>query len=51
MQRKILHFVEVEGCKYREVGEKLDMRVEAVKMVVFRARRRIASDMEKVAAG
>ena len=28
-----------------------DMRVEAVKMVVYRARKRLSADMERAAAG
>ena len=50
LQRRILHSVEVEGRKYRDVAEQLGMRAEAVKMVVFRGRRRILQLMERAAA-
>ncbi len=48
LQKRILHLVEIDGFKYREIGEQLGMRVEAVKMVVFRARRRLMSEMARV---
>ena len=50
LQRRILHAVEVEGLKYREVAERMGMRAEAVKMVVFRGRRRILQLLERAAA-
>lgn len=40
-ERLVLHLVEVEGQRYAEVAERLRIRPEALKMVVFRARRRI----------
>lgn len=40
-ERLVLHLVEVEGRRYAEVAERLGIRPEALKMVVFRARRRI----------
>ena len=45
-ERCVLHAVEVAGLRYAELGERLGLRPEAVKMVVFRARRRI---LERVA--
>lgn len=40
-ERFVLEKVEVEGRRYAELGVLLGMRPEALKMVVFRARRRI----------
>jgi RNA polymerase sigma factor (sigma-70 family) len=40
-ERLVLHLVEVEGRRYAEIAERLGIRPEALKMVVFRARRRI----------
>ena len=48
LQRSVLDRVAMQGKNYREVAECLGMRVEAVKMVAFRARRRMASDMAKL---
>lgn len=48
LQRSVLERVAMQGKNYREVAESLGMRVEAVKMVAFRARRRMASDMAKL---
>lgn len=50
LQRRILHAVEVEGLRYRELAERMGMRSGAVKMVVFRGRRRILQLMERAAA-
>ena len=49
LQQRVMHRVAIEGQNYRQVAGALDMRVEAVKMVVFRARRRIAADMARMA--
>ncbi len=51
LQRRVLHLVEIEGKKYREVGEELGMRSEAVKMVVYRARRSLHAALLRAAAG
>ena len=51
LQKRVLHRVEVLGQGYREIGDDLGMRVEAVKMVVYRARKRIHEDMSRAAAG
>ena len=40
-ERLVLYMVEVRGKRYAEVAKVLGMRPEALKMVVFRARRRI----------
>lgn len=40
--RRVLHLVEVEGRPYREAAEILGVRPGNLKMLVFRARRRIA---------
>lgn len=45
-ERFVLQMVEVRGLRYAEVAELLGIRPEALKMVVFRARRRIASRIE-----
>lgn len=51
LQRRVLHRVEIQGRNYRDVAGELDMRVEAVKMVVYRARKRLSADMQRAAAG
>lgn len=48
LQRNVLDRVAMQGKNYREVAECLGMRVEAVKMVAFRARRRMSSDLQKL---
>lgn len=40
-ERFVLQMVEVHGMRYAELARELDVRPEALKMVVFRARRRI----------
>ncbi|MEZ5990046.1 MAG: RNA polymerase sigma factor [Planctomycetota bacterium] len=49
LQRSVLDRVAGLGHSYKEIAAELGMRVEAVKMVAFRARRRLSSDMERVA--
>ncbi len=51
LQQRVLHRVEVLGWNYRAVGTEFGMRVEAVKMVVYRARKRLQADMQRAAAG
>ena len=46
----VLQKVEVEGARYAEVGQALGMRPDALKMVVFRARRRVLSRMAAMMA-
>jgi RNA polymerase sigma factor (sigma-70 family) len=43
----VLQMVEVRGLRYAEIGGVLRIRAEAVKMVVFRARRRIFERMNR----
>ncbi len=47
-ERFVLTCVEIRGMRYAEIGEVLSVRPEALKMVVFRARRRLASRMEQL---
>jgi len=44
-ERFVLQMVEVRGLRYAQLAEVLEMRPEALKMVVFRARRRIFERM------
>jgi RNA polymerase sigma-70 factor (ECF subfamily) len=44
----VLQMVEVRGLRYAELAQVLRIRPEAVKMVVFRARRRICERMQRV---
>lgn len=45
--RRVLHLIEVEGRAYREAAELLGVRPGNLKMLVFRARRRIAQCLAK----
>lgn len=47
-ERFVLEMVEVRGLRYAELARVLDIRPEALKMVVFRARKRI---LDRVGAG
>jgi len=47
-ERFVLEMVEVRGLRYAQVGAALGIRPEAVKMVVFRARRRIYERMARL---
>lgn len=40
-EQHVLQQVEVEGVRYAELGARLAIRAEAIKMIVFRARKRI----------
>ena len=51
LQRVVLHQVEISGRNYRQIASELGMRVEAVKMVVYRARKRLNANMQRAAAG
>lgn len=44
-ERFVLHMVEVRGLRYAELAKIVGIRPEALKMVVFRARRRIAKQI------
>jgi len=46
-EKRVLHLVEVEGLPYREGANLLNVRVENLKMMVFRARRKIFSIMKR----
>jgi RNA polymerase sigma factor (sigma-70 family) len=45
-ERRALTLVEVEGASYRDAAEDLGVRLENLKMVVFRGRRKIFRGME-----
>ena len=45
-ERRALTMVEVEGCSYRDTAEALGIRLENLKMVIFRGRRKIFRGME-----
>jgi RNA polymerase sigma factor (sigma-70 family) len=45
-ERFVLQMVEVRGLRYAELAKVVEMRAAALKMVVFRARRRIAKRIE-----
>ena len=49
--RRTLHRVEVEGRSYQEVGEELKVGRSNLKMIVFRARKRIARRMREFFGG
>jgi RNA polymerase sigma factor (sigma-70 family) len=42
-----MHLVEVEGISYREAGEKLGVRQSNMKMILFRARKRLVNHMRR----
>jgi RNA polymerase sigma factor (sigma-70 family) len=46
-ERTALHRVEVDGCSYREAAEELGIKLENLKMVIFRARRKIFRAMRR----
>lgn len=46
-EKRALYLVEVDGLPYREAAAALDVRVENLKMMVFRARRKIFSIMKR----
>ncbi len=50
-ERKALHLVEVEGFSYREVSAEMNIKVENLKMVIFRARKKIIRNMERYLQG
>ena len=50
-ERRALHLVEVERVSYREAAEALELRVENLKMVIFRARRKIHRTLRRVLEG
>jgi len=50
-ERRAIHLVEVEECSYREAAEELEIKLENLKMVIFRARRKIHRSMRRVFDG
>jgi RNA polymerase sigma-70 factor (ECF subfamily) len=50
-ERKALHLVEVEEVSYRGAADQLGIRLENLKMVIFRARRKIHRSMRRVFEG
>lgn len=50
-ERRAIHLVEVEDSSYREAAEVLGIKLENLKMVIFRARRKIHRSMRRVFDG
>jgi RNA polymerase sigma-70 factor (ECF subfamily) len=50
-ERRALHLVEVAGHSYRMAAEELEIKLENLKMVIFRARRKIHRAMRRVFDG
>jgi len=50
-ERRALHLVEVEGASYRVAAADLGIKLENLKMVIFRARRKIHRAMRRVFDG
>lgn len=50
-ERSAIHLVEVEECSYRDAAERLGIKLENLKMVIFRARRKIHRAMRRVFEG
>lgn len=50
-ERFVLQMVEVQGMRYAALGERLGIRADALKMVVFRARKRVHQRISQVLAG
>lgn len=50
-ERRALHLVEVDRCSYREAATELEIKLENLKMVIFRARRKIHRAMHRVFEG
>jgi RNA polymerase sigma factor (sigma-70 family) len=50
-ERRALHLVEVDGNSYRVAAEELGIKLENLKMVIFRARRKIHRAMRRVFDG
>ncbi|MEZ6019839.1 MAG: sigma-70 family RNA polymerase sigma factor [Planctomycetota bacterium] len=50
-ERKALHLVEVESKSYRDAAEEIGIKLENLKMVIFRARRKIHRAMRRVFDG
>ena len=50
-ERRALQLVEVENIRYREASERLDIKLENLKMVICRARKKIFRAISQVAGG
>jgi len=50
-ERSAIHMVEVEGFSYRDAAADLGIKLENLKMVIFRARRKIHRSMRRVFEG
>jgi len=50
-ERAALHLVEVDEASYRQAAEELGIKLENLKMVIFRARRKIHRSMRRVFDG
>lgn len=50
-ERRALHLVEVDEVSYREAADQLGIKLENLKMVIFRARRKIHRSMRRVFEG
>jgi RNA polymerase sigma factor (sigma-70 family) len=46
-EKRALYLVEADGLPYKEAAAKLDVRVENLKMMIFRARRKIYTIMKR----
>jgi RNA polymerase sigma factor (sigma-70 family) len=50
-EQQAIHLVEVEELSYREAADRLAIKLENLKMVIFRARRKIHRSMRRVFEG
>lgn len=50
-EQRAIHLVEVDGFSYREAAAELGIKLENLKMVIFRARRKIHRSMRRVFEG
>jgi hypothetical protein len=50
-EQRAIQLVEVEGCSYRDAARLLGIKLENLKMVIFRARRKIHRSMRRVFEG
>ena len=50
-EQRAIHLVEVDAMSYRDAARELGIRLENLKMVVFRARRKIHRSMRRVFEG
>ena len=50
-EQRAIHLVEVQGLSYREAALELGIKLENLKMVIFRARRKIHRSMRRVFEG